>query len=206
MAATPKSSSTADRILDVAQDIIQTSGYSAMTLEEVAERVGIRKPSIMHHYAGKADLGTAVIKRYRARFATALDRYLTATNKTSAAALDFYFSAYIEFGETEDKVCLCGSLASEFSALPASVRSEVRLFFADHQDWLETILSRGSSRGEFKFEGKPRVIAKLFLDSLQGSLIIKRATSDTHHVRETVRALKQSIAHAGRQSASVSRR
>jgi TetR/AcrR family transcriptional repressor of nem operon len=54
---TRKGATTAERILDVAQEIMQTRGYSAMTLEEVAKGVEIRKPSIIHHFSGKADFG-----------------------------------------------------------------------------------------------------------------------------------------------------
>ena len=40
---------TADRILDVGQGLIQTGGFSAMSFQDIASEVGIRKPSIIHH-------------------------------------------------------------------------------------------------------------------------------------------------------------
>ena len=195
---TRKGATTAERILDVAQDIMQTRGYSAMTLEEVAKGVEIRKPSIIHHFTGKADLGKSVIERYRANVSAVLDAYMQRRDRTAAEALDLYFGVYLGVGEDGDKICLCGSLASEFAALPVTLQLEVKRFFEQHQDWLETILQLGERTGEFRLESKPRALAKLFLDALQGSLIVARATGERNHVRETIRSLKAVIEFAGR--------
>lgn len=195
---TRKGATTAERILDVAQDIMQTRGYSAMTLEDVAKGVEIRKPSIIHHFAGKADLGKSVIERYRANVDAVLENYMQRRDRTAAEALDLYFGVVLGVGEDGDKICLVGSLASEFAALPSALQLEVRRFFEQHQDWLEAILALGEKTGEFRLESKPRAIAKLFLDALQGSLIVGRATGERTHVRETIRSLKTVIEFPGR--------
>ena len=196
--ATRKGATTAERILDVAQDIMQTRGYSAMTLEDVAKGVEIRKPSIIHHFTGKADLGKSVIERYRANVSAVLEAYMQRRDRTAAEALDLYFGVYLGVAEDGDKICLCGSLASEFAALPETLQLEVKRFFEQHQDWLESILVLGERTGEFRLESKPRALAKLFLDALQGSLIVARAPDERNHVRETIRSLKTVIEFAGR--------
>ena len=38
---------TRKKILDEAQDLMQTRGYAEMTFQEIATRVGIKKPSIV---------------------------------------------------------------------------------------------------------------------------------------------------------------
>ena len=45
---------TADRILDAGQDLIQTGGFSAMSFQDIASEVGIRKPSICLLYTSDA--------------------------------------------------------------------------------------------------------------------------------------------------------
>src|SRR5580658_8135997 len=129
---TRKGATTAEQILDVAQDIMQTHGYSAMTLEDVAKGVEIRKPSIIHHFTGKADLGKSVIERYRGNVNAVLDAQLRRRDRTAAEALDLYFGIYLGVGEGGDKICLCGSLASEFAALPDTLQLEVKRFFDRH--------------------------------------------------------------------------
>jgi len=85
---------TADRILDAGQELIQTGGFSAMSFQDIASEVGIRKPSIIHHFATKAELGVAIIRRYRDTFAAQLQQISEDPAKSSWDALEFYFSPY----------------------------------------------------------------------------------------------------------------
>jgi TetR/AcrR family transcriptional repressor of nem operon len=63
-----QTSSKKIEILDVAQEAIQKRGYNAFSYADLAEAVGIRKASIHHYFPSKADLGLAVIRRYRESF------------------------------------------------------------------------------------------------------------------------------------------
>ena len=55
--------STAERILDAAEDLFAEKGFSATSLGEVADRVGIRSPSLYNHFRNKEALYTAVLER-----------------------------------------------------------------------------------------------------------------------------------------------
>ena len=63
---------TADRILDIAERLVQRRGFNAFSYADVATAVGIRKASLHYHFATKADLGQALIARYRQTFLAAL--------------------------------------------------------------------------------------------------------------------------------------
>ena len=65
-------SETAEQILDLAETLIQTRGYSAFSYQDIADALGIRKASIHYHFPSKTELGIAVIDRYIARFDEAL--------------------------------------------------------------------------------------------------------------------------------------
>src|SRR5690606_14251053 len=130
----------------------------------------------------------------RASFTTTLDDCLNDPTKKAAEALELYFGAYLTLGESEDsKLCLCGALAIESGTLPMELQNELRLFFDHHLRWLEAILSRGAKTGEFTLRLEPKVLARVFLDSLQGSLLIGRTTSHRAHVRDTVQALRATV-------------
>src|ERR1700687_3848448 len=63
---------TAERILDVAERLVQSRGFNAFSYADVAAELGITKAALHYHFAGKAELGEALITRYAARFAIAL--------------------------------------------------------------------------------------------------------------------------------------
>ena len=58
-----KGRETAERILDVAEELFAEKGYEGATLREVASRVGIRTPSLYNHFDGKDSLYAAVLER-----------------------------------------------------------------------------------------------------------------------------------------------
>lgn len=59
---------TAERVLDVAEDLFAERGYQAASLGDVAERVGIRSPSLYNHFRNKEALYHAVLARLLEKF------------------------------------------------------------------------------------------------------------------------------------------
>ncbi|NQX87978.1 MAG: TetR/AcrR family transcriptional regulator [Halioglobus sp.] len=64
--------STPERILDAAEDLFAEKGYSATSLGDVADRVGIRSPSLYNHFKNKEALYEAVLERLLAVFSAPL--------------------------------------------------------------------------------------------------------------------------------------
>ena len=54
---------TSEKILDAAEDLFAASGYSATSLADVADIVGIRTPSLYNHFRNKEALYGAVLDR-----------------------------------------------------------------------------------------------------------------------------------------------
>ena len=177
--ARQKRSKTAEQILDVAQHLMQTLGYSAISYQDIADEIDIRKASIHYHFPSKTDLGIAVIERYSAMFGEALAELAEDQSKSSMEVLERYFEPFIAYANSPDYVCLCGALAGEFPALPEEMRERVRTFFNFHQDWLARLLERGMSRGDIFVSGSAQMTARMVFGSLQGALLIKRATGNT---------------------------
>ena len=70
--STDQSPSTAERILDAAEDLFAEKGYSATSLGDVADRVGIRSPSLYNHFKNKEALYEAVLERLLVKFSAPL--------------------------------------------------------------------------------------------------------------------------------------
>ena len=51
------------QILDAAQELLQTQGYTGFSYQDLSRRLGIAKPSIHHHFPTKEALMEVVLKR-----------------------------------------------------------------------------------------------------------------------------------------------
>lgn len=58
-----KTAARREAILDAALDVFGQQGYHAGSLREVAELVGLSEAGVLHHFASKAELLTAVLDR-----------------------------------------------------------------------------------------------------------------------------------------------
>ena len=187
-------SETAEQILDLAETLIQTRGYSAFSYQDIADSLGIRKASIHYHFASKAELGVAVVDRYIERFGAALVSIAEDEKQSSLAMLDFYVQPYLQFASTPDRVCLSGALAGEMMALPPEVRARVDHFFRTHQLWLTKILKRGVARGEFRLAAPAPKVARFIFGALQGALLVKRTTGDLSQINDVINVMKLQLA------------
>lgn len=179
-------SDTAEKILDVGENLIQTRSFNGFSYQDISDELGIKKASIHYHFASKSDLGAAIMTRYRQRLEVAMAMAEDACENSCWDLLEFYFTPYFQYADTPDKVCLSGSLAGEFPTLPADIQKLVSGFFHDHQTWLAKVLERGKMRGEFAIQGSAVQMARVLFDALQGALLVKRASGEIKQLHDVV--------------------
>jgi AcrR family transcriptional regulator len=71
-----KGARTAERILDVSEDLFATQGYDGTSLRQIADRAGIKQPGLYNHFAGKQALYEAVLFRALNPMALALSEHM----------------------------------------------------------------------------------------------------------------------------------
>jgi TetR/AcrR family transcriptional repressor of nem operon len=167
---------TAQRILDVAEQLVQSRGYNGFSYADIAGELGITKASLHYHFASKAELGEALIERYSVRFAQALEK-IDSTTAAARAKLDAYASLYADVLRG-DRMCLCGMLAAEYQTLPEQMHGSVIRFFDRNLSWLASVLADGQSEGELVFDGSPADTAQTVLSALQGAMLVARPYRD----------------------------
>lgn len=59
---------TRDRILDETLTLFAENGYDGTSVEQIAEKVGIKAPSLYNHFKGKEDILNALIDLAEARY------------------------------------------------------------------------------------------------------------------------------------------
>ncbi len=170
------SSATAGRILDSAERLLQVRGFNAFSYADISRELGIRKASIHYHFPTKTDLGRRLVERYREAFRARLEE-IDRRARDAAEKLRRYAGLYRGV-LAEDRMCLCGMLASDYVTLPKAVREEVKRFFDESGAWLLGVLAGARRAGRLRFEGAPETAARLFVAGLEGAMLIARCYAD----------------------------
>ncbi|MCU6709106.1 TetR/AcrR family transcriptional regulator [Paenibacillus sp. J5C_2022] len=63
------------RILKVARDFFNTRGYRSVTIQEIAEQLGMSKKTIYQYYSGKEEIAEAVVMESMSRLDEASKRF-----------------------------------------------------------------------------------------------------------------------------------
>lgn len=168
-----------DKILDTAEDLIQTQGFNAFSFRDIALTVGIKTSSIHYHFPTKAELGKAVVKRHHECTSDALTQILNnnslSCKKKIGIFLDGIFSSTYA---SDSKMCLGGMLASDVITLPEIIQFEVKAFFNSLEKWLEQLLLQGKAKGEFQLKKSAKVEAEFILSVVEGALLLARLFHD----------------------------
>lgn len=171
-------SPSAERVVDAAEGLIQQRGYNGFSYDDVAKLVGIKKPSIHHHFATKGELATVVAQRYTYRFREQLLRIEGQCPK-AAERLTAYATLFEQTFATDQRLCLCGMLGAESDTLPEDVTSEIRHFFAANIDWLTMVISEGQRTGQIHTKSAAAEIAQAYLCILEGAMVVGRGMRST---------------------------
>ncbi len=183
----PALASTASRVLDTAERLVQVRGFNGFSYADIAAELQITKASLHYHFATKADLGEALITRYAARFLQALAE-VDADGAAGPAKLAAYAKLYADV-LSEQKMCLCGMLAAEYPTLPTPMQSAVLGFFDANEAWLETVLEQGRADGSLEFTGPARETARMIVSGLEGAMLVTRPYGDADRFQRAAACL-----------------
>jgi TetR/AcrR family transcriptional repressor of nem operon len=187
-----RSSATTERILDVAEQLLQARGFNGFSYADVASELGITRAALHYHYPGKAELGAALITRYADRFSAALAD-LDAASTAAPVTLEGYVDLYAQVLGRQ-RMCLCGMLAAEYLTLPPAMQRGVTAFFDDSSSWLQSVLERGRREGTLTFFGHAADSAAMVMGGLEGAMLITRMSGDVEGFRAAAGRLLAGLA------------
>jgi TetR/AcrR family transcriptional regulator, transcriptional repressor for nem operon len=194
MRGTHRNADTSQRILDVAERLVQVRGYNGFSYADIAAALRVTKASLHYHFPTKAELGRRLIERYTQNFLAALAK-IDETSATGREKLQRYVAIYSEV-LTDNRMCLCGMLAAEYATLPKPVKSEVTRFFDANEAWLAGVLEQGQRADGMKLVGPSTEIARLVIATLEGAMMLARSYGDVARFDRAGQRLLADIASA----------
>lgn len=164
---------TRTKILNVAEELIQSVGVNAMSYKNISDAVGIRKASIHHHFPKKDDLVDELLNRCQTSYG---ENYTAIVEgEGSAPAKLRNLAAVFEDGLVRSKLCVVGSISTDRNTLPdnscrileSNIKNTVGIF--------SRVFKQGKTEQSLSFPGTEEDAASAFLSFLIGTQIVARA-------------------------------
>ncbi|MDB5296164.1 MAG: transcriptional regulator, TetR family, partial [Phycisphaerales bacterium] len=108
-------------------------------------------------------------------------------------ALERYVQLFHATLKPDQRMCLCGMLATELVTLPPEVQADVRQFFEDNEAWLARVLGEGRRAKALEFEGSTAAAARCVYAALHGAMLSAHTFGDPARLTTTGRWLLDAL-------------
>ncbi len=179
---------TRTQILVTAADLLQKQSMNGFSLQDVADRVGIRKPSLFHHYRNKEALVTDIIEASIGAFRKRME---AAQAQPPARQLETFLSVYVSNIGAGSKLCPVGGILGDWDHLAPELQHRARRLLDLQQQWLEEIALAG---GYVHSQGDAQQWAEAVLIDVQGGLVLSRVRQSPLPLERAITRLRARIA------------
>ena len=177
-----------DEALGRAMEVFWSRGYEAASVGELVKHMGINRQSLYDTFGDKHSLYLAALDRYRevegAKMYGALER-----PGPVKRALRELFEGVIDgaLGGAERRGCMVGNAMSELAGRCRETAEKTCGSMAAAEEALYRALLRGKREGEIKGGRDLRAVARFLYGSLQGLILMSKATRDRKTLEDVVR-------------------
>jgi len=173
---------TREKLLNAAQDMINLQGFSATSIDQIIERVGVTKGTFFYHFKTKQELARALIERFAAADEAILSSSMARAEKLSDDPIQqllLFIGLLIEVGEELDEVTKPGCLFATYCYESGLFERETTQVVTDAMlQWREVVgakLREAAARRAPKVEVDLDSLADMVTVVFEGAFVVSRS-------------------------------
>lgn len=180
MKSKPDTIDIREDILDTAQVIMSSKGFSGVGLTEILSSVGVPKGSFYHYFSSKEAFGEALLQRYFDNYLADMDVTFGQVGQTSSERLQKYWQNWLETQTTLDpqSKCLVVKLAAEVADLSEGMRHVLLQGTSQIIARIAEVIEQGVTDGSLKIEENPKHLAETLYHCWLGASLLAKITKD----------------------------
>jgi TetR/AcrR family transcriptional regulator len=155
---------TRQRILEAALDLFGRRGVDAVSLDEIAVGVGVRKQTVLYWFASKEELVDAVLESMAGQLAVVIDAAVRAAPPDPLERIDAVVRAAFRLAVRRPAVL---GLVRELSRLPGTQAERLRRLVEPLVERAVAFLTAEMAAGRLR-RGDPRLVAALAYATVTG--------------------------------------
>lgn len=185
-----KSEISRERILDAAQDLILSRGFSAMTVDSVCQAAGITKGGFFYHFDSKDALGKAALERFWRNVTERQSNAKFNSASDAVSLLDGYLDFAIETYQSPElqKGCMLAIFTMELAESNQQLFKEAAKYFSAWRNSLHEMYNAASVYSGNSIDAK--AWSDLYISTLEGALLLAKSNNDPEAIKRSLSLFK----------------
>jgi TetR/AcrR family transcriptional repressor of nem operon len=189
----PAGKDSREKLIRAATLLFRKNGYVATSVDEICSEAGVTKGACFHHFDSKESLAKACLARWEQQ-ATAMHQ--NAPFQSVADPMEKllgcidYFTGLFENRELL-KSCLAGTTVQEVAETNPALREAAQACFLSGENLFRTLLDDACDSRNIRLDTQS--IAKLWLATLQGSLLLFKASREDTVIPNNLRHFRSYV-------------
>lgn len=168
--------------------MLLAKGLKGFSLQELAEKLNIKKASLFHHYPSKMALALELYLLYQNSFLEWVERH---KNLSPEKQIISYADELTRWICEKQRVCPVGALSLEWHLVEPALQVEIKKLHEMQKSWLTSLFKSISRESGLKLSINEAVLGTMGL--LQGSIQLARINDDPSLVKKNLKSYLKSI-------------
>lgn len=184
---------TKETLVSAATALFVQKGFVATTVDDICSRAGVTKGAFFHHFPSKEAVCKTALGAWDETVAAAEAKATTGEFVDPIEKLEAHLDFFVNVFSNPDTVksCLVGTTVQEVWQTHPDLRNEAKRCFEQASGRLETALQDAAEYAGADLETKR--LADLYMATIQGSLILFKASHDESVIPMNLSRVKQYI-------------
>jgi len=176
----PEMTDVRQHILDTAQRIMGSKGFSAVGLNEILVAADVPKGSFYHYFASKDAFGEALLESYFTDYLRSVDTILSTPGLNAAQQLMAYWENWKETQANCDPTgkCLAVKLGAEVADLSEAMRAVLKRGTSGIIMRIAAAIERGIAEKSVAPEASAKETARILYETWLGASVLAKITRD----------------------------
>ncbi len=177
MGRTPKI--TREKALRSAMTLFWSQGYSATTLDQIQEAVGLQRGSLYSYFESKEKLFHEALELYQEEIVSKR-KDLVRNAPSAKEGIELFFSILIDHSIQNRSFpgCLNTNSAAELAVIDKKIASRARLGLKSWEAFWVEIIEQGKSEGDISKNRDSAELARLIITLTQGINVVSKVNPD----------------------------
>jgi TetR/AcrR family transcriptional repressor of nem operon len=182
------SSTTKEQILHEASRMVLNRGLHGMSLQELAEKLNLKKASLFHHYPSKLALAVELYRFYQKSFLLWVDAH---KQYAPEKQIILYARELTRWICEKQRVCPVGALSLEWHLVEDELKDEIMKLHTLQKQWLTHLFKEIRKEKPLRVSLNEAVMGTMAL--LQGSIQLARLNENPNLVKSNIASYLKSI-------------